>query len=196
LPVFSFYLLTEKGMKNLIDTLHDDLLRYPIGKYDSTREVTAEILEQSIRDIEALPDQLRLAVQGLSDAQLNTPYRPGGWMVRQVVHHLADSHMNAYIRFKLALTENNPTIKPYEEDLWAALPDSRQEPVDVSLVLLASLHRRWSVVLRSLSASDWQRTYLHPDSGKTPLAKAIAMYAWHGHHHLTHITNLRELQKW
>jgi hypothetical protein len=183
-------------MKNVIDTLHDDLLRYPIGKYDSSREVSAEALEQALQDLEALPGQLRQAAQGLSDSQLNTPYRAGGWTVRQVVHHLADSHMNSYIRFKLALTEDTPTIKPYDEQRWAELADSKQEPVDVSLTLLEALHHRWLVLLRSLSGTDWQRTFIHPQSGKTTLAKAAGLYAWHGRHHLAHITNLRELHRW
>jgi hypothetical protein len=183
-------------MKNVIDTLHDDLLRYPIGRFDSNREVTAEVLEQSLGDLEALPGKLRQAVQGLSEVQLDTPYRPGGWTVRQVVHHLADSHMNSYIRFKLALTEDTPTIKPYEEQLWAELSDSKQEPVAVSLELLGALHHRWSVLLRSLTVTDWQRQFFHPDSGKTTLAKAAALYAWHSRHHLAHITNLRELHRW
>jgi uncharacterized damage-inducible protein DinB len=183
-------------MKNIIDTLQDDLLRYPIGKFDSSREVSAEVLEQSLQQLEALPGLLRQAVQGLSDSQLNTPYRTGGWTVRQVVHHIADSHLNSYTRFKLALTEDTPTIKPYQEQLWAELPDSRQEPVEVSLTLLEALHHRWLVVLRSLSVPDWQRSFLHPESGKIPLAKAAALYAWHGRHHLAHITNLRELRKW
>jgi hypothetical protein len=183
-------------MKNVIDTLHDDLLRYPIGRYDSSREASAEALEQALRDLEALPGQLRQAVQGFSDSQLNTPYRAGGWTVRQVVHHLADSHMNSYIRFKLALTEDGPTIKPYEEQRWAELADSKQEPVEVSLTLLEALHHRWLVLLRSLSATDWQRSFIHPQSGKTTLTKAAGLYAWHGRHHLAHITNLRELHRW
>jgi uncharacterized damage-inducible protein DinB len=183
-------------MKNVIDTLQDDLLRYPIGRFDGSGEVTAEALEQHLRDLEALPGQLRQAVQGLSDSQLNTPYRAGGWTLRQVVHHLADSHMNSYIRFKLALTEDTPTIKPYEEQLWAELPDSRQEPVEVSLVLLEALHHRWSVVLRALSFADWQKSFLHPQSGKMILAKAAAFYAWHGRHHLAHILNLKALKSW
>jgi hypothetical protein len=183
-------------MKNVIDTLHDDLLRYPVGRFDNSRQVTAEVLEQCLGDLEALPGKLRQALQGLTEEQLDTPYRNGGWTVRQVVHHLADSHMNSYIRFKLALTEQTPTIKPYEEQLWAELPDSRQVPVAVSLALLEALHHRWSVLLRSLAVSDWQRQFLHPDSGKTSLAKAAALYAWHSRHHLAHITNLRELHKW
>jgi uncharacterized damage-inducible protein DinB len=191
-----FSWLAGEKMKNVIDTLHDDLLRYPIGHFDSSQEVTAAALEEYIHDLEALPGQLRQAVQGLSDVQLNTPYRTGGWSVRQVVHHLADSHMNSYIRFKLALTEDTPTIKPYEEQRWAELPDSKQEPVEVSLALLEALHHRWCVVLRSLSMTDWQKSFFHPESGKMTLAKAAALYSWHGRHHLTHIKNLRELSKW
>lgn len=183
-------------MKNIIDTLHDDLLRYPIGRFDRNKEVTAEVLEQSISTLQALPGQLRQALQGLNEAQLDTPYRPEGWTVRQVVHHLADSHMNSFIRFKLALTEDNPTIKPYQEELWAELPDSRQVPVEVSLMLLEALHHRWTVLLQSLAAVDWQRRFIHPDSGKTTLAKAVALYAWHSRHHLAHITNLREFKNW
>lgn len=183
-------------MKNVIDTLHDDLLRYPVGHFDKSREVSPEELEKHLAELEALPAQLRQAVQGLTDVQLDTPYRPGGWTLRQVVHHLADSHMNSYIRFKLALTEDTPTIKPYEEQLWAELPDSKQEPVEVSLVLLEALHQRWLVLLRSLRPADWQRKFVHPDSGKTTLVKAAALYAWHGRHHLAHITNLREYSKW
>jgi hypothetical protein len=183
-------------MKNVIDTLQDDLLRYPVGHFDKSREVNPQELEKHLAELEALPAQLRQAVQGLTDVQLDTPYRPGGWTLRQVVHHLADSHMNSYIRFKLALTENTPTIKPYEEQLWAELPDSKLEPVEVSLVLLEALHQRWLVLLRSLRPADWQRTFVHPDSGKTTLVKAAALYAWHGRHHLAHITNLREYSKW
>lgn len=183
-------------MKNVIDTLQDDLLRYPIGRFDPGKVAPAQGLETSLQEMQALPGQLRQAVQGLSDAQLDTPYRPGGWTLRQVVHHLADSHMNAYIRFKLALTEDNPAIKPYREDAWAGLPDSRLEPVEVSLQLLEALHRRWLVVLRNLSASEWQRSYMHPESGRTDLAHAAAQYAWHGRHHLAHILTLKEWKKW
>lgn len=183
-------------MKNVIDTLQDDLLRYPIGRFDPSKVSASPGLETCLQELEALPGQLRQAVQGLSDAQLDTPYRPGGWTLRQVVHHLADSHMNSYIRFKLALTEDKPTIKPYQEGAWADLPDSRLEPVEISLQLLESLHHRWLVVLRALSPTDWQRSYMHPESGKTDLALAAALYAWHGRHHLAHILTLREWKKW
>jgi hypothetical protein len=179
-------------MKNVIDTLHDDLLRYPIGRFDSSRELSPEALEQGLRDLEVLPGQLRLAVQGLSDTHLDTPYRAGGWTIRQVVHHLADSHMNSYIRFKLALTEHTPTIKPYDEARWAELPDSRQGAIADSLDLLTALHHRWLLLLRALTAADWQKQFHHPESGKTTLLKAAAYYAWHGRHHLAHIANWRE----
>ncbi|MGV3502436.1 MAG: YfiT family bacillithiol transferase [Adhaeribacter sp.] len=180
----------------MIDTLQDDLLRYPIGRFDPSKVSAAPGLEACLQELQDLPAQLRQAVEGLSDAQLDTPYRPGGWTLRQVVHHLADSHMNSYIRFKLALTEDQPAIKPYREDAWADLPDSRLEPVAISLNLLESLHHRWLVVLRSLSPTDWQRSFRHPESGNINLAHAAALYAWHGRHHLAHILTLREWKKW
>ncbi|GEO02497.1 putative metal-dependent hydrolase [Adhaeribacter aerolatus] len=174
---------------NLSNTYQDDLLRYPIGKFNAAAEITNTAVQSYINDIAALPAQLRRAVTSLSEAQLNTPYRPGGWTIRQVVHHLADSHMNSYIRFKLALTEELPTIKPYEEDRWAELADGKTEPVEVSLVLLEALHHRWVVLLKSLTPAQWQKAFNHPVSGITPLAKAVGLYAWHGQHHLAHITN-------
>lgn len=183
-------------MKNVIDTLQDELLRYPIGRFDRSKIPPGQGLETSLQELQALPVQLRQAVQGLSDVQLDTPYRPGGWTLRQVVHHLADSHMNAYIRFKLALTEDKPHIKPYQEHAWAGLPDSRLEPVEISLNLLEALHHRWLVLLHALSAADWQRSYVHPESGTTDLAHAAAQYAWHGRHHLAHILTLKEWKKW
>jgi hypothetical protein len=181
---------------NVIDTIHEDMLRYPMGKFDTSREIIEADVAAFVNEIAALPAQMRQAVSGLSDEQLDTPYRPGGWTVRQVVHHVADSHLNSYIRFKLALTEDVPTIKPYHEDRWAELADGKTEPVEVSLVLLEALHHRWVVLLKSLTATHWQRTFNHPESGKTTLAKAAGLYAWHGKHHLAHINNLREYQKW
>ena len=181
---------------NVIDSEQDAGQRYPIGKFDPSLPVAETDLQQFIQDIAALPAQMRQAVQGLTDEQLDTPYRPGGWSIRQVVHHVADSHMNSFIRFKLALTEDAPTIKPYEEALWSELPDSKNEPIEVSLVLLEALHHRWVVLLKSLSETDWQRVYIHPASGKTPLVKVAGLYAWHGKHHLAHISNLRELKEW
>jgi len=164
-------------------------LRFPIGKFEGAEPFTPALGQAYVQDIAALPGLLRQAVQNLTDTQLDTPYRPGGWTVRQVVHHVADSHLNSYIRFKLALTEENPVIKPYEEQLWAELPDSLQEPAEVSLVMLTALHQRWVVLLKSLSDTEWLRTFTHPVSGKTTLLKAAGLYAWHGRHHLAHITN-------
>ena len=169
-----------------------DLLRFPIGKFGGGEAFTPALIQEYVQNIASLPGLLRQAVLGLNNVQLDTPYRPGGWTVRQVVHHLADSHLNSYIRFRLALTEDNPLIKPYEEQRWAELPDAQTEPVEISLVLLEALHQRWVVLLKSLSESDWLRTFTHPVSGKTTLIKAAGLYAWHGKHHLAHITNLRQ----
>lgn len=169
--------------------------RYPVGKFSYSQPLTASEKKQCLDDIEQTPARLRAAVKGLSDAQLDTPYRDGGWTVRQVVHHVPDSHMNAYVRFKLALTEDDPTIKPYAEDRWAELPDSKQ-PVDNSLLMLESLHRRWNVLLRGMSEADWQRSFQHPEAGPMPLEKSLALYAWHGRHHVAHVTTLRERMGW
>jgi len=169
-----------------------DLLRFPIGNFVGAESATPALIQEYVQDIASLPGLLRQAVQDLTNAQLDTPYRPGGWTVRQVVHHLADSHLNSYIRFRLALTEYNPVVKPYEEQRWAELPDARLEPVEVSLVLLEALHQRWVALLKSLSATDWLRTFTHPVSGKTTLVNAAGLYAWHGKHHLAHITNLHK----
>ena len=170
--------------------------RYPIGKFSFDGPTTAEQRQAHIDHIEQTPARMRAAVAGLSDQQLDTPYREGGWTVRQVTHHVPDSHMNAYIRFKLALTEDEPTIKPYMEDRWAELPESRQAPIDVSLALLDSVHRRWTMVLRNLSESDWKRTFRHPELGTMSLEKTLALYAWHGCHHVAHVTSLREKMGW
>ena len=170
-------------------------LRYPIGKFTYGTYVE-EQKPQYLNEIEQTPVWLRAAVKGLSDAQLDTPYRPGGWTVRQVVHHVPDSHLNCYLRFKLALTEDEPTIKSYAEDRWAELDDSRATPIEVSLTLLESLHDRWVRLMRSLSPQDWKRTFLHPERGVMSLDKTVAMYAWHGRHHVAHITSLRERRGW
>lgn len=173
-------------------------LSYPIGRFSLT-EVTVRPEERAglITEIAELPAQFRSAVQGLSEAQFDTPYRPGGWTVRQVVHHVPDSHLNAYVRFKLALTEENPTIKPYEEARWAELPDTAGTQIGVSLVLLEALHRRWVVLLKSMTDEQWSRTYFHPDHQTSLRLDAIlAMYAWHGKHHTAHITRLRERMGW
>jgi uncharacterized damage-inducible protein DinB len=170
-------------------------LRYPVGKFSYAGPLSAEQKKQSLDDIEQTPAYLRAAVRVLSEAQLDTPYRDGGWTVRQVVHHVPDSHLNAYVRFKLALTEDDPTIKPYREDRWAELPDSRQ-PIENSLVLLESLHRRWMVLLRSLTEEEWKKPFRHPELGLMTLEKTLALYAWHGKHHVAHITSLRERMGW
>ena len=170
--------------------------RYPIGKFSFEEPLTAEQKKQYLNDIEQTPARLRTAVRGLSDEQLNTPYRDGGWTVRQLAHHVPDSHMNAYIRFKLALTEDEPTIRPYMEDRWAELPESKQAPIDVSLALLDSLHERWALVLRNISDAGWKRTFRHPEMGLLSLEKTLALYAWHGRHHVAHITSLRERSGW
>ncbi len=170
---------------------------YPIGTFTLEGAITPARREGWIAEVADLPAQLRAAVQGFTEAQYDTPYREEGWTVRQVVHHLPDSHMNAYIRFKFALTENNPTIKPYAEERWAELPDVAGTQVGVSLVLLESLHRRWVVLLKALTESDWQRTYFHPDQKKSlKLEGVLAMYAWHGKHHVAHITGLRQRMGW
>jgi uncharacterized damage-inducible protein DinB len=170
--------------------------RYPIGKFSYDGPPTPEKKKQYLDDIEQAPAQLRAAVSGLSDQQLNTPYREGGWTVRQLAHHVPDSHLNAYIRFKLALTEDDPTIKPYREDRWAELPESKQAPIEVSLALLESLHQRWTMVLRNIKDSDWQRTFRHPEMGPMTLEKTLALYSWHGQHHVAHVTTLRKKMGW
>jgi len=170
--------------------------RYPIGKFTYDGPPSEAQRKKLIDDIEQAPTALRAAVRGLSAQQIETPYRDGGWTVRQVTHHVPDSHMNAYIRFKLALTEDEPTIKPYMEDRWATLPDSQSMPLEVSLALLQSLHERWVRLLRSLQPEDWKRTFRHPELGVMPLEKALAMYAWHGRHHVAHIMELRKRMGW
>ena len=170
--------------------------RYPIGKFSFEGPLTAEQKKQYLNDIEQTPARLRAAVRGLSEQQLNTPYREGGWTVRQLAHHVPDSHMNAYIRFKLALTEDEPTIRPYMEDRWAELPESKQAPIDVSLALLDSLHERWALVLRNISDAGWKRTFRHPEMGLLSLEKTLALYSWHGRHHVAHVTSLRERMGW
>ena len=170
--------------------------RYPIGKFQPAADLSDEQRRELIQQIVEAPVKLRAAVQGMSDHQLDTPYREGGWTVRQVAHHMPDSHLNAYIRTKLALTENEPTIKPYEEKLWAELIDGRTMPTEPSLQMLESLHERWVVLLRSLKASDFSRTFRHPQSGVKNIGWLLQLYAWHGRHHVAHITSLKEKMKW
>lgn len=173
-----------------------EALRFPIGRFEWSGDITAAQRLQWIEDIEAAPAQLRAAVEGLKEEQLNEPYRPGGWTVRQVVHHLADSHMNSLIRFKLALTEEQPTIKPYDEAAWAELSDSKEAPIALSLALLEQLHARWGLLLRSVSEEQWERAFVHPDSGVVRLDVNLGTYSWHGRHHIAHITGLRERMGW
>jgi uncharacterized damage-inducible protein DinB len=170
--------------------------RYPIGKFTYDGPLAEAQRNQFIDEIERAPAALRAAVQGLSPEQMETPYREGGWTVRQVAHHVPDSHMNAYIRFKLALTEDEPTIKPYAEDRWAELADTRSTPLEVSLVLLDSLHERWVRLLRSIPPADWKRAFRHPELGTVTLEKNVALYAWHGRHHVAHIRELRQRLGW
>lgn len=170
--------------------------RFPIGKFSYQGPPNEDQKHQFLHDIEQTPAQLRNAVRALSDQQLDTPYRDGGWTVRQVVHHVPDSHMNSYVRFKLALTEENPTIKPYEEALWAELSEAKTAPIEVSLSLLENLHQRWMLLLRNLKPEDWKRTFAHPQMGPMSLEKNLALYAWHGKHHVAHITELRRRKGW
>jgi hypothetical protein len=165
---------------------------YPIGKFTFEGSLDEGQRKQYIDDIEQTPKLLRAAVLGLSQRQIDTPYRDGGWTVRQVVHHVPESHMNAYTRFKLALTEDEPTIKPYMQDLWAETPDVRSTPPEVSLALLDPLHDRWVRLLRSLRPEDWKRKFRHPELGVVSLEKNLALYSWHGRHHVAHITELRK----
>ena len=171
-------------------------LRYPIGEFAYEGPTTPEQRQELLHNIEQAPGRLREAVKGLSERQLDTPYRPQGWTVRQVAHHVPDSHLNAYIRFKLALTEEEPTIKPYAEDRWARLADTQATPVEVSLALLDSLHDRWVRLMRSFEPDDWKRTFRHPERGVVSLEMNLAIYAWHGRHHVAHITSLRERNGW
>jgi hypothetical protein len=171
-------------------------LQYPVGRFTKNSPVTDAERAASLQAIADAPAKLRAAVNGLSLVQLDTPYRPQGWTVRQVVHHVPDSHLNAYTRTKLALTETEPTIKPYNEKLWAELEDARSTPIDVSLNLLDAVHHRWLLVLRSLSPADFSRTLRHPEIGVMDLETLVQLYAWHGRHHVAHITKLRERMGW
>ena len=169
-----------------------DDLRYPVGRFSRpTAPLGAEARADFIREIAELPSGLRAAVEALDDTDLDTPYRPGGWTVRQVVHHVPDSHMNAYIRMKLAATEDSPTIKTYDEARWAELPEARTGPIGVSLALLDALHVRWTAFLRALPPADFARCYVHAELGPMSMDAAVALYAWHGRHHLAHVLSAR-----
>ena len=172
-------------------------LQYPVGRFKLEEEPGMAQINLSIGVIKKLPEKLTEAVKGLNDEQLNPRYREGGWTIRQVVHHLADSHMNALIRFKLALTESNPVIKPYFEDKWAELEDYRTVPIEVSLKLIEALHERWVTLMESMTLQDFNRTYFHPENNRQYLlAEVVALYDWHSRHHLAHITSLKERMKW
>jgi uncharacterized damage-inducible protein DinB len=171
-------------------------LRYPVGRFRRPDSLDETQRRRAIDAIAATPAKLRAVVKGLTDAQLDTPYRPNGWTVRQVVHHVPDSHMNAYVRFKLALTEDEPTIKPYEEARWSELADSRETPIETSLLLLERLHERWVIVLRSMSDTDFARRLHHPEMGTQRLDQVLALYEWHGAHHVAQVASLRERMGW
>jgi len=170
--------------------------RYPIGKFSFECPLSHDQRVEFLEDIEQAPARLKAAVKGLSAQQLDTPYRDGGWTVRQVVHHVPDSHLNSYIRFKLALTEEEPTIRPYMEDRWAELPEAKTAPIELSLSLLEDLHKRWILMLRAIQPAEWKRTFRHPEIGPMTLEKNLALYAWHGRHHVAHVTALRERMGW
>jgi len=172
-------------------------LRYPIGKFQKTEKFIPELKDEWISAINALPGWLDACVENLDEHQLLTPYRPGGWTVVQTIHHLADSHINAYVRLKLALTEDIPYIKPYNEALWAELPDVNIVPVNISLTLLHALHRRWVAVLKNMKPADWNMAYYHPDQKRNvPLWEMTNLYAWHGRHHMEQIRHLRQRMNW
>jgi uncharacterized damage-inducible protein DinB len=173
-----------------------EVLRFPIGRFSPLRTLTAEGREGMWDEIAAAPAALRVAVDGLDEAQLDTVYRPGGWTVRQVAHHIPDSHLNSYMRFKLTVTEDVPTIRTYDEAAWGELVDARHAPVDVSLALLDALHARWVPWLRSLSHDDYRRRLDHPELGEMDLDVLLQLYAWHGAHHVAHITSLRNRMGW
>lgn len=175
----------------------NEAIRYPIGKFSAPETISPEQRQQYITEIAQLPQTLRKAVEKLSDPQLDTPYREDGWTVRQLIHHVPDSHINSYVRFKWTLTEDRPTIKAYFEDHWAELPDTKHTPVEVSLRLLEALHQRWVILLKNLHDEDWIKAFIHPETHKTiRLDTALAMYAWHGKHHVAHIQNLKDKMGW
>jgi hypothetical protein len=179
----------------------EEFLRYPIGKAEKSTIFSRQFDDASkhdlLNDIKMLPAMLEVSLNNLDESQLQTPYRPGGWTVHQLIHHIADSHMNAYIRFKLGLTESNPTIKPYDEASWAELADTVVLPVNISMTLLHALHQRWYHLMLPMTDSEWQRTIYHPEQKRTfTLWEMLKVYSWHGLHHTAHITKLRERMNW
>lgn len=179
-----------------MDDGHEQL-RFPIGRYQLPEVYPPEMQDEWITAIEALPQWLDICIENLDEDQLDTPYRPGGWTVNQVIHHIADSHMNAYIRLKLALTEESPVVKPYDEKLWAEMADVNTVPVNVSVTLLHALHRRMGQVLRNMNTEDWERTYYHPEHERyVPLWELADLYAWHGRHHMEQVRQLRNRMNW
>ena len=176
---------------------HNDILKYPIGKFSAPQQITAKDREAYIKDLQELPEQLRGTVTGLTESQLDTPYRPEGWTIRQVIHHLPDSHLNSYVRFKWTLTEDEPLIKAYDERLWSTLPDSERGPINMSIDLLQAIHIRWVWLLNSLNEDQWKKRFKHPEMGKQiPLDVNLSLYSWHGKHHLAHINSLLERNNW
>ncbi len=177
----------------MMENLSLEQMRYPIGVFKKPNEITDDLLKSWIEDIEALPSLLKKAVDGLSEEQLELPYRPEGWTLRQTVNHVADSHINAYCRFKLALTEDIPTIRPYEEQFWAELEDGKNGPIEWSLTLLEVLHKRWIMLLKSMTEEQFERTFVHPATQQANSLRTVTgMYSWHGRHHTAHITELRK----
>lgn len=177
--------------------MNTEELKYPLGKFQKPETITPEILQDCIKEISSFPSRLSSEVKNLSEEQLNTEYRPGGWTVRQVINHCADSHMNGLIRIKLALTEEKPVIKPYFEAKWAELEDSKDFPIESALSILDGVHKRWSTLLTSLSAGEWRRTFIHPEHGlEKTLEENTCLYTWHCNHHLAHITALKKRKGW
>jgi uncharacterized damage-inducible protein DinB len=170
--------------------------RFPIGDFQMPAQVTPARRQQAIEEIASTPAKMRAAVKGLSDAQLDTPYRDGGWTVRQVVHHVPDSHLNAYVRLKLALTEEKPTIKPYDQEAWSKLADSKSTPIETSLTLLSTVHDRWDRIWRSLKPEHFARVFVHPEHGERTVDWLLFVYEWHGKHHTAHVTALRKQKGW
>jgi DinB family protein len=180
-----------------MEKLDLEKLKYPIGKFVSPTAYSSDYILDRITEVESFAERLKTETSHLNNDQLNTPYRPGGWTVRQVIHHCAESHMNCFIRIKWALTENNPVIKPYDENLWSALPDNLHMPINASLALLEGLHSRLTFILKSLSDAELEKSFIHPENNSEyKIKEIIGLYAWHGNHHLSHITNLKKYKNW